>query len=479
MKIEATYQNLIGGKEISFSGEFFDVNSPFYEDYQTRVANSNPFDIKIAISKAKNAVKELQELDFDDRFDILSTTSKKLLFSDADKEYDVKMMGMPIKYVESHLTQIPEILKIIPHLIERRIGIIEGRIGRHPVEGHDLFKFLEPIDGFVYCVTPANDPRVVIYVAAWLVTLGIPGIFKVGKTNVRIAQKVIREMIEAGLPSNALNLLCWDTQDENKKSLNFKLVDSSSAVWAFGDDATVDSMLRYETMEEDGIKQRIDHFSSKIVLRHGSGRAAGIVDEDIDIEKAVSTIVNSAMDWPIGCNAMKALFDASNKDEFIDCLIERIDNLKVGDPMDKNTEIGYVNSKTISSIAKRVEQLKKFGLLDIMAGGMQMSQFQMTPIIAMTRDLNSDFLSVEYPIYILTVKKSDSFDHAIEEVNKTAKSKRLVVSIFSEDHHKILRSRIRAYHIKRWRPTTELDILFHEGQDYLHKLTEPQIHRGH
>ena len=474
------FQNLIGGKELLLSTKTFQVTSPFYPDFITVVPDSNVFDITTAISKAKTAIGICSQLSFEERENILKKASNNLKFSQREKEYVVKMTGMPLYYVEKNLDAIPLILKEIPQIIRERIGVRHGRIARHPMNERDIFKFLEPISGFVYSVTPGNDVRVVADVAAWLVTIGLSGVFKVSKNDLLISQKVIRAIIDAGYPAGALHVVCWDTSTPDSHLLNFSLVDACKVVWPFGNNETVDRLLRYEYKTIGNERIPLDHFSDKIVLRHATGRAAAIVDADIDIKKTANIIFESAFEWPIGCNSLKAVFDSSGQhEELLSQMVDRIENISkyTGDPMDNKTRVGYVDENTLTGILKRIEELKRLTMLSLISGETR-TKIQTTPYVLETHDLHSEFLSNEYSAYLLTFKKSASFEKAVAEVNETAGvHKRLAISVFSVDETKVLKTHLRAHHIKRMRHTTELDILFHEGQDYLHKLTEPQIHR--
>ena len=138
-----TIKNLIGGREIGL-GETFTVRSEFYEDYYTIVTDSNLFDIKMAVSKAKTAGMECNKMPFGERKKILHEAARKIAFSKKELEYVVKYTGMPLKQVKRQVEEIKTTLKIIPDLVEKRIGVLYGRIGRKPVEGQDFFKFLNP-----------------------------------------------------------------------------------------------------------------------------------------------------------------------------------------------------------------------------------------------------------------------------------------------------------------------------------------------
>ena len=203
---ELSFTNLIGGKEIVLSGETFPVKSTFYEEYLTKAPNSNIFDIKTAISKAKSSIVELSKLRFENRMSILKAVAKKFHTDSADLEYVVKMTGMPISNVEEKVDEIKELITTVPDYITKRFQIIHGKIGTHIFRNLDMLEIFEPVDGFVYVVTPGNDIRIVPFVVSWLVTVGIPGIIKVSKNDLVISQKIVKATIDSGYPESALNI---------------------------------------------------------------------------------------------------------------------------------------------------------------------------------------------------------------------------------------------------------------------------------
>lgn len=463
------------------SGERFDVRSKFYNDYLTKVPNSNIFDIKMAISKAKTAITELSELTFEDRLNILKTVSKKFSADSKDLEYAVKMIGMPISSIEEKISDVKKFITTVPDFIAKRFQITHGKIGSRIFDDSNMLEILEPLDGFVYAVTPGNDIRVVPFVIVWLVTLGMSGTIKVSKNDLVISQKIAKMIIDSGYPASALNILCWDTSDEHRNRLNFDLIDASKVVWAYGDDSTVDNLLRFEHIQNNGFTYKTDHFSDKVVIRHASGRAAVVCDTNIDIEKAANIIVSSALDWPIGCMALKAVFDSNSKHEdLLNIIKEKFEVVSkhIGDPMKSSTKIGYIDPNIISHVFQRAKSLKELGLVELIHGETY-SDIQASPLLTVTKDKNSEFLSTEFSLYIASIKKCESYDEAIKEVNETGgRNKRLVISILSHHPADVLKKNLNSHHVKVFQKTTEVDLLFHEGNDYVRKLTLPQIHRS-
>lgn len=472
------FEPFIAGKPISLSKTYFPVVSFFDSHYEIQIPDLGILDAKTSISKTKSSCQKVAVLTFEDRKKILEQASQKLVFSKEEVESCVKLLGMPISLVTKYLDDIKTIFEIIPQLIEKRVGIKNGKISGFPIAGQDdMLKILHPIDGFVYVVTPGNDPRVTGFVVAWLVSLGLPGIFKSSKTDFPIARKILQTIVDAGYPKEALSLMSWDTSNVSKQKLHFEIVDASNAVWAFGDNDTVSSILRWQILE-DGSK--IDHFSDKLVIKHTNGRSAAVCSPSSDIKKMINLIVESSINWPIGCNSLKAIFDASGKNsELLDILTDKFIEIGkyTGDPMDKRTKIGNVSKEVLSLVSKRADSLSSLGQLEKVSGEF-LSENQSTPLLFKTLDPFSEFLSTEFSCYLLTVKKCPTYSDAVRELNLSAgENKRLATIVFSEDEKDLFREYIHSHHIKHMRHSTELDIMFHEGNDYLHLLTRPQIHR--
>ncbi|MGX7680912.1 aldehyde dehydrogenase family protein [Jatrophihabitans sp. DSM 45814] len=76
------------------------------------------------------------------------------------------------------------------------------------------------------------------------------------------------------------------------------------------------------------------------------GKAANIVFDDAPIDQAVEGIVNGIFfnQGHVCCAGSRLLVQESVHDEVISALQERLQTLRLGDPMDKNTDIGAINS---------------------------------------------------------------------------------------------------------------------------------------
>jgi len=91
------------------------------------------------------------------------------------------------------------------------------------------------------------------------------------------------------------------------------------------------------------------------------GKAANIVFEDAPIDQAVEGVINGIFfnQGHVCCAGSRLLVQESIADSFLAKLRRRIEVLRVGDPLDKNTDIGAINSK--AQLA-RIESLVNEGV---------------------------------------------------------------------------------------------------------------------
>jgi aldehyde dehydrogenase (NAD+) len=85
----------------------------------------------------------------------------------------------------------------------------------------------------------------------------------------------------------------------------------------------------------------------KLTLELG-GKAANIVFDDAPLDQAVEGIVNGIFfnQGHVCCAGSRLLVAESIADELLEKLHARVSTLRVGDPLDKNTDVGAINSRT-------------------------------------------------------------------------------------------------------------------------------------
>jgi aldehyde dehydrogenase (NAD+) len=84
----------------------------------------------------------------------------------------------------------------------------------------------------------------------------------------------------------------------------------------------------------------------KLTLELG-GKAANVIFDDAPLEQAVEGIVNGIFfnQGHVCCAGSRLLVQESVADAVVDRLQRRLATLRLGDPLDKNTDIGAINSR--------------------------------------------------------------------------------------------------------------------------------------
>jgi aldehyde dehydrogenase (NAD+) len=94
------------------------------------------------------------------------------------------------------------------------------------------------------------------------------------------------------------------------------------------------------------IQRALAGSGKKLTLELG-GKAANIVFEDAALDQAVEGIVNGIYfnQGHVCCAGSRLLVQESVADTVIEKLRHRVETLRLGDPLDKNTDVGAINSK--------------------------------------------------------------------------------------------------------------------------------------
>ncbi|RJQ79300.1 aldehyde dehydrogenase family protein [Pseudonocardiaceae bacterium YIM PH 21723] len=107
------------------------------------------------------------------------------------------------------------------------------------------------------------------------------------------------------------------------------------------------------------IQETVAGTAKKLTLELG-GKAANIVFDDAALDQAVEGIVNGIFfnQGHVCCAGSRLLVQESIAEELLERLQARIGTLRVGDPMDKNTDVGAINS---AAQLARIRELTEIG----------------------------------------------------------------------------------------------------------------------
>ncbi|NNN00715.1 MAG: aldehyde dehydrogenase family protein [Acidimicrobiaceae bacterium] len=107
------------------------------------------------------------------------------------------------------------------------------------------------------------------------------------------------------------------------------------------------------------IQQRVASTPKRLTLELG-GKGANIVFEDAPIDEMIEGIIDGIFfnQGHVCCAGSRLLVQESVAEEVLRRLVRRVEQLRVGDPLDKNTDVGAINSAEQLS---RIEELVAVG----------------------------------------------------------------------------------------------------------------------
>ena len=182
-------------------------------------------------------------------------------------------------------------------------------------------------------IIPWNFP---LLMAAWKIApalaTGNTVVLKPAETTPLTALKLAEIIQDADLPPGVVNIVTGDGST-GEYLVNHSKVDKIAFT---GSTEVGKSIIR-----------ALAGSNKKYTLELG-GKAANIIFEDAPIDQAVEGIINSIFfnQGHVCCAGSRLYVQESVSKEIISKLKSRMENLILGDPLDKNTDIGAINSKT-------------------------------------------------------------------------------------------------------------------------------------
>ena len=107
------------------------------------------------------------------------------------------------------------------------------------------------------------------------------------------------------------------------------------------------------------IQQRVATTTKRLTLELG-GNGANIVFDDAPVDEMIEGIIDGIFfnQGHVCCAGSRLLVQETIADEVLRRLVRRVEQLRVGDPMDKNTDVGAINS---AAQLERIKELTAFG----------------------------------------------------------------------------------------------------------------------
>jgi aldehyde dehydrogenase (NAD+) len=180
-------------------------------------------------------------------------------------------------------------------------------------------------------VIPWNFP---LLMAAWKIAPALAAgnsvVLKPAETTPLTALTLAEIIAEADLPPGVVNILAG----------------GPAIGQAIVEHAGIDKIAFTGSTEVGKIIQRSTAGTGKRLSLELGGKAANVVFDDAPLDQAVEGIVNGIFfnQGHVCCAGSRLLVQESVADDVIAALKRRLASLRLGDPLDKNTDIGAINS---------------------------------------------------------------------------------------------------------------------------------------
>ena len=397
-QINPRYDLFINGKfEKPLSKKYFATINPATEEKLSEVAEANAADVDRAIKAARNA---------------------------SDKTWK----KMPGKERAKYIFRIARIMQekarelAVIETLDGGKPIRESRDFDVPLAANHFFYYAGWADKLEYAfpnrnaqplgvagqIIPWNFP---LLMAAWKIApalaTGNTVVLKPAETTSLTALKLAEIIQEADLPPGVVNIITG-AGATGAAIVNHPGIDKI----AFTGSTSVGKI----------ISKAIAGTNKRATLELG-GKAANIIFDDAPIDQAVEGVINGIFfnQGHVCCAGSRLYVQESVYKEVVRKLKDRLETLIVGDPLDKNTDIGAINSK------EQLANINKYLKIGI-AEGAEMYQssaplpskgFYCRPTI-FTNVAQSNRISQE-EIFgpVLTVQTFRTDDEVIEKANNT------------------------------------------------------------
>ena len=337
VNIEKKYGNFIDGKFVTpKSKQYIDTISPSTEKILSSISIGNQEDVDYAVASAKEGLKKWSKTSPSERAKYLFKLAR--LIQERSREFAVLESldgGKPIK--ESRDFDLPQVAQNFFYYAgwADKLDIAWGNEQYRPY-------------GVVGQIIPWNFPLLMLsWKVAPALATGNTVVLKPAETTPLTALLFAELCEEVGLPDGVFNLVTGDGST-GSHLVNHKDIKKIAFTGSTG-------VGKY-------IQKSLAGRDVGLTLELG-GKAANIVYSDAALDEAVEGVVNGIFfnQGHVCCAGSRLLVQEDIEEKFIKKLEKRMQTLNVGNPLDKNTDVGAINSK---DQLDKIEKLVNEGVAD-------------------------------------------------------------------------------------------------------------------
>ncbi|MCR6488600.1 aldehyde dehydrogenase family protein [Amycolatopsis sp. OK19-0408] len=313
------YKPFVNGEFVDGSGEPLKTINPATEEVLAEVGTASKSDVDTAVKAARKAFSTWSKLPGTERAKYLFRIAR--LIQERSRELAVLESldnGKPIK--ESRDSDIPTAAAHFFYHAGWADKLEYAGYGPNP----------RPL-GVAGQIIPWNFPLLML---AWKIApalaTGNTVVLKPAETTPLTALVFAEICQQAELPPGVVNILPGAG-------------DIGASIVEHGD---IDKIAFTGSTEVGkAIQRQVAGTPKKLTLELG-GKAANVVFEDAPLDQAVEGIVNGIFfnQGHVCCAGSRLLVQESVAEEVLEKLRYRVSTLRIGDPLDKNTDIGAINS---------------------------------------------------------------------------------------------------------------------------------------
>jgi acyl-CoA reductase-like NAD-dependent aldehyde dehydrogenase len=298
------------------------VLEPATEQVMEEVERAGVEETDAAVARARDAFAAWQAIDPGDRSGLLHRLADAIEGRTEElATLEARNVGKPIADARGEMQMVSECFRYYAGAPERSTG------KTIPVAGGVDMTFREPL-GVVGMIVPWNFPLVI---ASWklapALAAGNTVVLKPAELTPLSALELERIAAEAGLPAGALNVVAGPGSVCGQRLVQHPDV----AKIAFTGSTEVGRSIAAGAAET--IK--------RVTLELG-GKSANVVFADADLERAAASAPTAAFGnaGQDCCARSRILVERSALDSFMGALEGAVDSLRVGDPLDDDTQMG-------------------------------------------------------------------------------------------------------------------------------------------
>ncbi|SKB02572.1 aldehyde dehydrogenase family protein [Sporosarcina newyorkensis] len=370
-----------------FTGELFSEISVASEELVDR-----------AVTAAVTAYKKVAFAP-DERYRVLMRVAQLL---EQNSEQFAKMIaeegGKPITDARTEVKRSVATFQMAADETKKLVGEI---IPNYNAQGRFLYTIKKPI-GVVAAITPFNFPlNLVVHKVAPSLAAGNPVIIKPASDTSTITVKLCELLEEAGVPKGYAQCVIGSGRTVGEQLLN----DQRIAHYTFTGSPGVGKHIQ----KTIGLR--------KATLELGSNSAT-IVHDDADVEKAADKLAKMAFAHAgqICISVQRIYVQESVLDRFMERFLDEVSRLKVGDPLNPDTNVGPMISEVEAErVESWVEEARQEGANIVTGGKRTKNLFSPTVITNVKKGMK--VVDEELFAPVVTVSSYKTIEEAIDLIN--------------------------------------------------------------